>query len=445
MKDSCAMTLFRRWGAFAGRVTLAIGIGAITPASAVATVYGASISNCPPPTPVVPIFPGSPTPVVFSGGNASEGGIVRAAATLSAETHAHAPSTGAFNLQRARCDASATANFDDVVIQGPPGPVTVRLHLPFHANFTQDWTEMTDGINQIHSEGHGEVSFFAQFGAAIARLTVNVDSDRQGSVRVTPLPNNNVEYVPKPRIPGLIPLDADGFVTLFFQRSLPVTGQVGQPFAGFDTYAIDELRGEIILTATVQANDHLPLFLNVSQSANAVAFFIMSGHSTIAQMRLSLPIDGSPVFELPEGYTAQVPSAGVINNVVPQVFKCTQTAASWRGHPGDWPLAFMPVGDQTYTQDELLRILQVQANALRPDASIVLAQQLIAARLNEANESAPGPMLLPSMTADTLLSGFGAKLPYRVNPATVAGQQMMNVAVLLNDYNAGRLTAACVP
>ena len=70
---------------------------------------------------------------------------------------------------------------------------------------------------------------------------------------------------------------------------------------------------------------------------------------------------------------------------------------------------------------------------------------MIAARLNEANGAAPGPMLQPSMAADTLLSGFGGTLPYRVNPPTAIGQQMMNIATALNNYNAGRLGLQCVP
>jgi hypothetical protein len=140
-----------------------------------------------------------------------------------------------------------------------------------------------------------------------------------------------------------------------------------------------------------------------------------------------------------------VPSAGVIDNVVPQVFRCAHTVADWLGRPADWPLPFMTLGTQAYTQDDLIGILRTATSALRPDVSVVLAQQLIAARLNEANGSAPGPMLQPSMVADSLLSGFGGRLPYRVNPATATGQQMMNIAIQLNNYNAGRLTAACVP
>ena len=140
-----------------------------------------------------------------------------------------------------------------------------------------------------------------------------------------------------------------------------------------------------------------------------------------------------------------VPSAGVIDNVVPQVFKCPRTTTTWRSHPADWPLTSMMLGSQAYTQNELLGILQMAPTALRPDASVVLAQQLIAARLNEANGGAPGPMLQPSMVADTLLARFSGKVPYRVMPNTATGQQMTNIALQLSRYNAGQLTSTCVP
>ena len=216
------------------------------------------------------------------------------------------------------------------------------------------------------------------------------------------------------------------------------------PFAGLNTSTIDELRGEMILTKVVQANNPFRLHLVVSHNVDPESFFIMSAFSTIGEARLSIPTDGSPVFELPDGYTAQIPSGRRHRQRRPAGLQCTQTVASWRSHPGDWPLEFMTLGGETYTRDDLLGILQLQPNALRPDASVVLAQQLIAARLNEANESAPGPMLVPSMSADSLILASG-KLPSRVNPATATGQQMMNLAILLNNYNAGRLTAACVP
>jgi hypothetical protein len=448
MKDWLAATLFRRLGAFAARIALTIGILALTAAtSAAATGYRATVSGgCPPTISVPPLTDPNPslTPVAISGGSEASGGSVRAASALRAEVHTSAPPTNAFNGLPGDCSVSATVTFDDIVIQGPAGFVHVRLHLPFHANITHESTRMSDGTNNVHSGAAGQVSFNATFGVARALFQVQLNSETDPRESVTAL-GNGAEFVPKPRIAGLINLDPSGFVTLFFQNSTPVTGTLGVPFAGFQTYAIDEARGEIILSTDVPANSNLQLSLNVNQSVNVGSFFIMSAFAEIAQTGLGFPVDGAPVFELPDGYTAQVPSAGVIDNVVPQVFKCAQTVASWRNHPTDWPLTIMTLGAQTYNQDELLGILRMQPTALRPDASVVLAQQLVAARLNEANDAAPGPMLVPSMVADTLLAGFGGKLPYRVLPTTVVGQQMTNTALQLSRYNGGLLAPVCVP
>jgi hypothetical protein len=179
--------------------------------------------------------------------------------------------------------------------------------------------------------------------------------------------------------------------------------------------------------------------------STSVANFFAGAFGAIGEAKIGVPTDGSIMFELPDGFTADVPSAGVIDNVVPQVFNCPKTLADWRNHPELWPLTTMTLGAQIYSQDELLRILQTFVGAIRPDASISLAQQVIAARLNEANGAAPGPMLQPSMVADTLFAGFSGKLPYRILPNTAAGQQMMNLALGLSSYNAGQLAPVCVP
>ena len=69
-------------------------------------------------------------PVVAAGGTKETGGIVRAAAEVTAEVHAFAPAPHAFSRGIAGCGVGATVNLDDVVIQGPPGPVQVKLHGP---------------------------------------------------------------------------------------------------------------------------------------------------------------------------------------------------------------------------------------------------------------------------------------------------------------------------
>ena len=446
MKDRCAATIFRQLGVFGIRISLLAGLLAgVGAAPASASDYSASLNGCKPPTPQ--IF-GSPTPIGVIGGDDHSGGGMFVGSPIKGEVHAAAAAPNALIGVSEDCSIHATVNFDDFIITGPAPQVTVTLHVPFHANIIQNFDELTDGTNQVFSSGAANLFFLVQVGGATARMEIRWN--RQAGIKdvlITPavFPFGSSQFVPKPRIPGLTPLDTDGFVTRFFQNSLPITGGVGLPFAGFDTYTIDEVRGEILLTTQVNTNQAFNVHLDMNGRSTASASFIASALAATNEMALSVPTDGAIVFDLPAGYTADSPSAGVINNVVPQVFKCPRTLADWRTHPAQWPVTTMILGAHSYTQPELLQVMTTPVTVFKPDASVTLAQQLIAARLNEANGAAPGPMLPPSMLADALLSGFAGKLAYHVLPSTVVGSQMMTTAAQLNNYNAGALTPPCVP
>ena len=92
------------------------------------------------------------------------------------------------------------------------------------------------------------------------------------------------------------------------------------------------------------------------------------------------------------------------------------------------------LGSQTYIKTELLNILGTPSNG---DASLILAKQLIAAKLNIANGSDPTPISGTITHADSLLSMFGGKLPYNVDPSTPIGQRMVRDAHGLDRYNNG--------
>jgi RHS repeat-associated protein len=77
------------------------------------------------------------------------------------------------------------------------------------------------------------------------------------------------------------------------------------------------------------------------------------------------------------------------------------------------------------------------------DASLSLAHQLIAAKLNVANGAPRTPVGAILVLADALLGAFPGKLPYGVRPATPTGQAMLATARVLDAYNSGRLTESC--
>src|SRR5262249_61131168 len=102
----------------------------------------------------------------------------------------------------------------------------------------------------------------------------------------------------------------------------------------------------------------------------------------------------------------------------------------------------LTLGSQAYTQDELLALFDPPP---RGDASVILAHQLIAAKLNIATGADTTPISATIADADRLLSGFTGKLPYNVRPSSATGQAMVNDATVLESYNNGELTPECTP
>src|SRR5262249_47134460 len=120
---------------------------------------------------------------------------------------------------------------------------------------------------------------------------------------------------------------------------------------------------------------------------------------------------------------------------------CPVSQSFWKNHPSAWPVGTLMLGSQTYTQSELLEVLQMRT---AHDASLKLADQLIAAKLNIAG--GPEPTTWGTTVADAarLLAGFGGKLPYGVSPSSVPGQAMASDGQLLRSYNRRRQTPTCV-
>jgi len=121
---------------------------------------------------------------------------------------------------------------------------------------------------------------------------------------------------------------------------------------------------------------------------------------------------------------------------------CPQGQGFWKNHPKAWPVTTLTLGDSIYLQADLLTIL---GTPTKGDASLILADQLIAAKLNIVNGSNPTPIHTTSADADRLLSGLLGKLPYAVDPSSATGQQLVNDATSLESYNTGTLTPACPP
>ena len=123
-------------------------------------------------------------------------------------------------------------------------------------------------------------------------------------------------------------------------------------------------------------------------------------------------------------------------------YRCPLSQGYWKNNPKAWPVASLTLGSQTYTQAELLQLLKTSTTS---DASLVLARQLIAAKLNIANLSDPAPVNGAISDAGGLLSGFAGKLPYGVKTGSTLAKGMVGDASVLENYNTGALTPGCTP
>lgn len=111
---------------------------------------------------------------------------------------------------------------------------------------------------------------------------------------------------------------------------------------------------------------------------------------------------------------------------------CVKTQGYWKNHEAYWPLASVTLGARVYTKAEALTLLRT---APRGDASIILAHQLIAAKLNIAAGA-------DSRRADDLVFAADELLTRNPVGSHVTGevaQAMTALAEELTAFNEGRL------
>jgi hypothetical protein len=115
------------------------------------------------------------------------------------------------------------------------------------------------------------------------------------------------------------------------------------------------------------------------------------------------------------------------------------TQGYWKNHQSAWKNGSgLMLGTNFYTNAELESILQTP---VRGDASVNLGHQLIAALLNIANGTDPGPVQATINDANSVI-GSGT-IPEGISPSSPTGQQMEADAMTLDDFNNGYITNAC--
>jgi N-acetylneuraminic acid mutarotase len=114
---------------------------------------------------------------------------------------------------------------------------------------------------------------------------------------------------------------------------------------------------------------------------------------------------------------------------------CVFLQGFWKNHPEAWPVTELQLGNVTYNQQELLSILR---QPVRGNGLVLLAHQLIAAKLNIAN-GADGSCIHQTLADAGSLIGDLVVPPVGngyLQPKDVAG-----IAGVLGSYNEGNLCA----
>jgi hypothetical protein len=111
---------------------------------------------------------------------------------------------------------------------------------------------------------------------------------------------------------------------------------------------------------------------------------------------------------------------------------CTYTQGYWKNHPDAWPVDVITVGNETYSKDEAVEILRTPPEG---NATIILAHQLIAAKLNGANGVSQDAIGDTIADADAWLTEY----PLGSNPSGLDREQGVALAEKLDSYNNGLL------
>lgn len=121
----------------------------------------------------------------------------------------------------------------------------------------------------------------------------------------------------------------------------------------------------------------------------------------------------------------------MIVNSAPLAENCTYTQGYWKTHFAEWPVTSLTLGTVNYTAAELLAIFNQPAAG---NKLIILAHQLIAAKLNLANGADPSAAAATIAAADALI---GALIVPPIGGDNLPSSPAVDYANLLDDYNNG--------
>jgi hypothetical protein len=182
------------------------------------------------------------------------------------------------------------------------------------------------------------------------------------------------------------------------------------------------------VTATLTPTATLTATATVTGTATVEPTETVTGTATVEPTETVEPT-GTPI---PSETPATTPSPTSTPIGTPGTATCTYTQGYWKNHPEAWPVSTLTLGNESYSQEELLEILNT---APRGDATIILAHQLIAAKLNLASGVSDEGLGATITYADLWLTEH----PVGSNPRWSERVVGILLADTLDEYNNGLL------
>ena len=131
--------------------------------------------------------------------------------------------------------------------------------------------------------------------------------------------------------------------------------------------------------------------------------------------------------------SASSQSSELTTSTKPAAQNCTFTQGYWKNHPEVWPVSSLTLGTVTYTKAQLLQILNQPSKG---NGLVILAHQLIAAKLNIAGGADPTPVASVIAAADAQI---GALVVPPIGSGYLNPDDVDTKSQTLDSYNNGNL------
>jgi hypothetical protein len=169
------------------------------------------------------------------------------------------------------------------------------------------------------------------------------------------------------------------------------------------------------------------------QAVELGELFDESGVKTTATDELSASTDYVIRIKANGGvtYSESAPSAPLVVSTSAQQQNCTFTQGYWKNHTSVWPSGPITLGTVSYTPAQLLSIFNKPAGG---NGLIILAHQLIAAKLNIMNGADASSIASTIASADALIGGL---ICPPVGSGFLTPASVNSLATNLDNYNNG--------